>query len=117
MRFLIDICASSHRMRNALIDQGHDVVSALEIDPRATDETLLATALEEQRTIITEDKDFGELIFVHRLDHPCIIRFMEIPVEDLRDIAEQTMEDGAGRNNPMPINSVEQVLEVLEKAW
>ena len=32
-------------------------------------------------------------------------------------IAEQTMEDGAGRNNPMPINSVEQVLEVLEKAW
>ena len=45
MRFLIDVCASSHRMRNALIDQGHDVVSALEIDSRATDETLLATAL------------------------------------------------------------------------
>ena len=95
MRFLIDVCASSHRMRNALINQGHDVVSALEIDPRATDETLLATALEEQRTIITEDKDFGELVFVRRLDHPCIIRFVEMPVEDLIENHGNSMGMGA----------------------
>ena len=93
MRFLIDVCASSHRMRNALIDQGHDVVSALEIDPRATDETLLATALEEQRTIITEDKDFGELVFVRRLDHPCIIRFVEMAVEDKVAAMEDLIEN------------------------
>ena len=33
----------------------------LETDPRATDEALLALANQEQRVLITEDKDFGEL--------------------------------------------------------
>ena len=55
--------------------------------------------------------------FIMGLGMPHRLRELEIPREDLRDIAEQTMEDGTGRNNPMPINSVEQVLEVLEKAW
>ena len=89
---------------------GTYVVSALEIDPRATDETLLATALEEQRTIITEDKDFGELVFVRRLDHPCIIRFMEIPVEDKVDsFVERPVRDGpwsarvSGREAPRAV--------------
>ena len=82
MRFLIDVCASSRKLRAGLADLGHDVVSALEIDPRASDEALLSLALDEQRTIITEDKDFGELVFVHRLRHPCIIRFVEMGVDE-----------------------------------
>ena len=69
------------------------MVSALEIDPRATDETLLATALEEQRTIIIEDKDFGELVFVRRHDHPCIIRFVEMTVEDKVAAMEDLIEN------------------------
>ena len=32
--------------------------------------------------MITEDKDFGELVFVHRLPHPCIIRFVEMTVDE-----------------------------------
>ena len=55
--------------------------------------------------------------FIMGLGMPHRLRELEIPREDLRDIAEQTMEDGGGRNNPVPISSVEQVLEVLEKAW
>ena len=55
--------------------------------------------------------------FIMGLGMPHRLRELEIPREDLRDIAEETMEDGAGRNNPVPISSVEQVLEVLEKAW
>ena len=82
MKFLIDVCASSRRMRATLIDLGHDVISAAERYPRASDEELLTLALHEQRTIITEDKDFGELVFVRRLAHPCIIRFVEMPVAD-----------------------------------
>ena len=62
-------------MYTTLTDLGHDVLSAREIDPRATDETLLALANRERRVLVTEDKDFGELIFVRRLEHPCIIRF------------------------------------------
>ena len=57
-----------------LTDLGHDVLSAREIDPRATDEALLALANRERRVLITEDKDFGELVFVRRLEHTCIIR-------------------------------------------
>ena len=32
--------------------------------------------------LITEDKDFGELVFVRRLPHPCIVRFVDMPVAE-----------------------------------
>ena len=82
MRFLLDVCAASRRMRDALTSQGHDVLSALETDPRATDEELLALAMEERRVLVTEDKDFGELVFVRRLPHPCIVRFVDMAVSE-----------------------------------
>jgi len=82
MRFLLDVCAASRRMRDALVEQGHDVLSALERDPRATDDELLSLEMAEQRVLVTEDKDFGELVFVHRLPHPCIVRFVEMAVAE-----------------------------------
>ena len=78
MRFLLDACAAFRRMQDALAAQGHDVLSALERNPRATDEELMALAMEERRILVTEDKDFGELVFVRRLPHPCIVRFVEM---------------------------------------
>lgn len=50
-----------------LTEKGYDVFSAMEKAPRASDEVLLALANEEQRILITEDKDFGDLMFVQRL--------------------------------------------------
>ena len=55
--------------------------------------------------------------FILGLGMPHRLRELEIPMDDLREIAELTMEDGAGRNNPVPITSSEQVMEVLKKAW
>jgi predicted nuclease of predicted toxin-antitoxin system len=49
---------------------------------QATDEALLDLALQEGRALVTEDKDFGELVFVRHLPHPTIIRFVEMRVED-----------------------------------
>ena len=69
-------------MRTTLTDLGHDVRSALEWAPNASDSALLALALEEQRILITEDKDFGELAFVRRLPHPCIVRFTDMPIAE-----------------------------------
>ena len=69
-------------MRHMLIESGHDVLSAAERDPRATDEALLALAYEEQRVLVTEDKDFGELVFVRRLPHPCIFRLVEMQLAE-----------------------------------
>ena len=82
MKFLLDVCAASLRMQDSLATQGHDVLSALERNPRATDEELLALAIKEQRILVTEDKDFGELVFVRRLPHPCIIRFVGLTVAE-----------------------------------
>ena len=78
MRFLLDVCAASRRMRDTFVKRGHDVLSALESNPHTTDEELLSLARAERRVLVTEDKDFGELVFVHRLPHPCIVRFVEM---------------------------------------
>ena len=64
------------------MQQGHDVLSAVDIDPFAADEALLSLAHEEQRVLITEDKDFGELVFVRRMPHPCIVRFVDMQVSE-----------------------------------
>ena len=92
MRFLLDVCASSRQMHATLASLGHDVLSALEYDPRAGDETLLALATSQDRVLMTEDKDFGELVFVRRLPHPCIIRFVEMTVAEKVDAIEDLLE-------------------------
>ena len=82
MKFLLDACASSRSLESSLTEHGHDVVSARSLGPRATDEELLALAYREKRILVTEDKDFGELVFVQRLPHPCIVRFVEMRVAE-----------------------------------
>ena len=93
MKFLLDVCAASRRMNDALTSQGHDVLTALDRNPRATDEEILDLALAEGRILITEDKDFGELAFVRKLPCPGIIRFVEMAVEEkvgaMRELLEQ----------------------------
>ena len=93
MKFLLDVCAASRRMQDALVTHGHDVLSAAERNPRASDEEILALAIEERRILVTEDKDFGELVFVRRLPHPCIVRFVEMMVTEkvtaMRELIEQ----------------------------
>ena len=79
-------------MREPLVGLGHDVLSALDAAPRASDDELLAMALAEDRILVTEDKDFGELVFVRRLPHPCIIRFTEMSVAEKVTAMSQLIE-------------------------
>jgi len=55
--------------------------------------------------------------FVLGMGLPHRIRELEIPEEDLPEIAELVLTDGGCRNNPIPITSVDQVMEVLKKAF
>jgi alcohol dehydrogenase class IV len=48
---------------------------------------------------------------------PHRIRELEIPEADLPEIAELVLTDGGTRSNPIPITSVEQVMEVLRAAF
>jgi predicted nuclease of predicted toxin-antitoxin system len=89
MRFLLDVCVSSRSLQAFLVDQGHDVLPAFAIDPKASDERLMAMALQDERVFVTEDKDFGELIFVRRLPHDPIVRLVELTVEEqIKGMAE-----------------------------
>ena len=55
--------------------------------------------------------------FIMGLGMPHRIRELEIPEEDLPEIAELVLTDGGTHSNPIPITTVEQVMEVLKKAF
>lgn len=47
---------------------GHDVVAVVERAPASCDEDVLLLAQRERRILITEDRDFGELVVRRRRD-------------------------------------------------
>jgi predicted nuclease of predicted toxin-antitoxin system len=62
MRFLVDECVSS-AVTQYLRANGHEILAVAEVTPRANDTDILNRAFREQRILITNDKDFGELVF------------------------------------------------------
>ena len=82
MKFLLDVCVSSRSLQAFLVGLGHDTLSVLAIDPRASDSQVLMLALQEDRVLVTEDKDFGELVFVRKLPHGPIVRLVELTVDE-----------------------------------
>ncbi len=95
MKFLLDVCADSRLMRSTLTLQGHDVMSIAETDPTVSDDEILALATQDQRAIITEDKDFGELIFLRQLAHRCVIRLVGMSVADKVNAVLELIENNA----------------------
>lgn len=71
---LLDACVASRTLHQTLTDLGHDVLSARGEYSQTTDEALLSLAYEQRRILVTEDKDFGELVFLRRIPHACIVR-------------------------------------------
>ncbi len=55
--------------------------------------------------------------FIMELGMPHRLRELEIPQEDLPEIARLTLEDGPSRNNPVQVTSPDELLPLLEKAW
>ena len=62
MRFLADESCDGSVVR-ALRAAGHNVQAVAETSRGATDQAVLALASTDQRVLLTEDKDFGELVF------------------------------------------------------
>ena len=46
-----------------LRQSGYDVTSIMDISPSISDEKVMQKAIQESRTILTFDRDYGELIF------------------------------------------------------
>lgn len=75
MRFLLDESAD-YPLAAFLIAAGHDVTAIAHDYPAALkDQDVLGIARREQRIVITNDKDFGELIVRQRLAHAGVILF------------------------------------------
>ncbi|OGK88843.1 MAG: hypothetical protein A2X52_05550 [Candidatus Rokubacteria bacterium GWC2_70_16] len=62
MRFLADE-SCDHAVVRALRAAGFDVVAVAEVTPRASDEAVIERAAREGRVLLTEDKDFGQLVY------------------------------------------------------
>lgn len=56
-----------------LRELGYNVISIAENFPSFADEKVLEKATQEDRIIITNDKDFGDLVFVNQLPHKGVV--------------------------------------------
>jgi len=74
LRFLADEGCDFAVVR-ALRAAGHDVAAVREVMAGASDETVIGLALREARILLTEDKDFGQLVFASGVESPGVILF------------------------------------------
>ena len=61
MNLVADECCDA-LLVTGLRSDGHDLLYVKEIAPGTDDETVLQTAADQKRILLTEDKDFGELV-------------------------------------------------------
>src|ERR1700682_6265990 len=72
MRFLADECCDFAAVR-ALRAEGHDVLAVSEVQFRSIDKEVMELALADNRILLTEDKDFGWLVFAGRMESAGVI--------------------------------------------
>lgn len=80
MKFFADECCDASIVASLRAD-GHDVAYVLERQAGISDDEVLQMAFFEGRILLTEDKDFGELVY--RLKKPaCGIILIRIDVQE-----------------------------------
>lgn len=101
LRFLADENCDFVVVR-ALRTRGYDVYAVAEVTSRSDDSELLSQAFREKRILITEDKNFGWLVYVSHADSAgvILIRFpgnaRESLVDTVLNLLEQHQESIPG---------------------
>jgi predicted nuclease of predicted toxin-antitoxin system len=72
LRFLADESCDFAVVR-ALRSDGYDVLAVSEVTSRSDDRELIEQAHHEQRILLTEDKDFGWLVFASHADSAGVV--------------------------------------------
>lgn len=72
MRFLVDECTGTSVVAY-LREAGHDAVAVADVMPEADDEDILNYAVTEERVVVTNDKDFGEMVFRSKRPHRGVV--------------------------------------------
>jgi len=89
MRFLADESCDFAVVR-ALRRGGFDVLCISESSPRTEDSEVIRLALHEGRILLTEDKDFGRLVYSHGQDTLGVI-FLRFPTFARREISRDVL--------------------------
>ena len=90
MRFLADESRDFAVVR-ALRSASHDVVAIAEVSPRIGDREVLKRARDEKRVLLTEDTDFGELVYADGFGSSGVILF-RFPATARRAMAEAAID-------------------------
>lgn len=90
MKFLADVNASG-ALTQWLRDMGHDVRQVAERDAGMADEEIMQWAMQEQRVILTTDKDFEELIWRKGRRHCGVLRLENLPRRERRALLEDVL--------------------------
>jgi predicted nuclease of predicted toxin-antitoxin system len=89
MRFLADE-SCDFAIVHALRTNGYDVLAVSEITPRAEDSDVIRLAVHEKRILLTEDKDFGRLVYSHGQKTLGVI-FLRFPTSVRKQIAKDVV--------------------------
>jgi predicted nuclease of predicted toxin-antitoxin system len=90
LRFLADESCDFAIVR-ALRTAGYDVLAIGEVTHRSDDRELIEQAHREQRILLTEDKDFGWLVYVSHADSSGVI-LIRFPGNARRTLVEAIMQ-------------------------
>jgi len=93
MRFLADESCDFAVVR-ALRADGHNVIAIAEVAPRAPDTEVIDRAVREERVLLTEDKDFGQLVYAGARESSGVIllRFPPAARETLPSLVRETIQ-------------------------
>jgi len=75
----------------ALRTAGHEVTAIAEISPREEDDNVMKCALQEERILITEDKDFGQLVYASKQATGGVL-FLRFPAKARSSLAKPVVD-------------------------
>lgn len=104
MRFLADESCDFSVVR-ALRSAGHDVLAVAELASGSDDAMVMNLALRERRVLLTEDKDFGQLVFAHSHQSGGVI-FIRYPANARGTLPEAILALAAEGRTPLTGNFV-----------
>ena len=90
IRFLADECCDA-LIAKALLGEGYDVSGIADSATGIQDEEVIALALRENRILLTEDKDFGQLVYAHGCQALGVI-FLRYHFPDRQEIAGRVVQ-------------------------
>jgi predicted nuclease of predicted toxin-antitoxin system len=91
MKLLLDTCVSKGAV-NMLKASKHEVVWTADWPEDPGDEEILARAYQEDRILITLDKDFGELAIVRGKPHSGIVRLVNFSARQQGIVSNRVIE-------------------------